>query len=126
MGYSVDLREKALEYYNECKNITQTCKTFKIARSTLYGWIRLHTENGSLEPKTRTEFKTKIDYEELRILVKEQPDAFLREYAEHFDVTAVAIFDALKKLKITRKKRLLHIKKLTQKNKNNLKKKSKR
>lgn len=125
MAYSVDLREKALEFYYECNNITKTCKTFKITRSTLYHWIKLHTETGNLEPKKRTEFKTKINYEELKELVKEKPDAFLREYAEHFGVTTVAIFDALKKLKITRKKRLLHTKKLIPKNKKHLKNPSK-
>lgn len=104
MGYSIDLREKALEYYNECKNITQTCNTFKIARSTLYSWINLHTEQGHLEPRVRKEYKTKIDYEELKGRVKEKPDAFLREHAEYFGVTIEAVWNALKKLKIKRKK----------------------
>ena len=122
MGYSVDLREKALEYYYECKNITKTCNTFKISRSALYSWIKLHTEKGNLEPKARTDYPTKIDYEELQNLVKENPDAFLKEYAEHFGVTAVAIFDALKKLKITRKKRPLHTRKQIQRNKRSLRK----
>ena len=125
MGYSVDLREKVVEYYNECKNITRTCNTFKIARSTLYSWITLHKENGNLKPKVRTEHTTKIDYDKLKNLVEEMPDAFLREYAAYFGVTTVAIWSALKKLKITRKKRLLPTKKLIQKRKQTLENASK-
>lgn len=87
--------------------------------------VKLQTEQGNLKPKVRTDYPTKIDYEELKKLVQKKPDAFLKEYAEHFGVTTVAIFDALKKLKITRKKRLLHTKKLTLKNKKHLKSKSK-
>lgn len=104
MGYSVDLREKAVEYYNGCKNVTKTCNIFKIARSTLYSWINLYEKQGILEPKVRTEYKTKIEYQELKELVKARPDAFLREYAEHFGVTIEAVRKALEKLKITRKK----------------------
>lgn len=121
MGYSVDLREKAIEYYNECKNATKTCNIFKIARSTLYSWVNLHTEQGSLGPKVRTEYKTKIDYKKLKELVKARPDAFLREYAEHFGVTIEAMRKALEKLKITRKKKLKPSRKPILKNKKYLK-----
>lgn len=120
MGYSVDLREKVLGYYRECKNITGTCNTFKIARSTLYSWIKLHKENGDLEPRVRTEYKTKIDYDKLKKLVEEKPDAFLKEHAEHFGVTITGVWDALKKLKITRKKRRPPTKKLIVKNKEHI------
>ena len=41
MAYSADLRNKALNYYEQCKNISQTAATFNLSRNTLYLWIRL-------------------------------------------------------------------------------------
>ncbi|MBS0624117.1 MAG: transposase [Verrucomicrobia bacterium] len=48
----------------------------------------------------------KLDYNLLKEYVEVHPDYFLLEIAEHFSVTEQAIFYALKKLKITRKKRI--------------------
>ena len=41
MAYSADLRNKALSYYEQCKNISQTAATFNLSRNTLYLWICL-------------------------------------------------------------------------------------
>ena len=48
MAYSVDLRNKALNFYEQCKNISQTAATFNLSRNTLYLWIRLKKQTGSL------------------------------------------------------------------------------
>jgi transposase len=55
----------------------------------------------------------KIDNQKLLEYVETNPDHFLSEIAEHFAVTLQAIFYALKRLKITRKKRRQSIKKET-------------
>ena len=49
-------------------------------------------------------------------MVSEKPDAFLKEYAESFNCTPVAIFYALEDLDITRKKNLSPITKNPKKN----------
>ena len=41
MAYSADLRNKALNFYEQCKNISQTAATFNLSRNTLYLWIKL-------------------------------------------------------------------------------------
>ncbi|MFC2613829.1 MAG: IS630 transposase-related protein, partial [Eikenella corrodens] len=53
MAYSADLRNKALNYYEQCKNISQTAATFNLSRNTLYLWIRLkkQTATGTLTGK---------------------------------------------------------------------------
>jgi transposase len=53
--------------------------------------------------------KRKIDNELLKQAVMKKPDAFLAEYAEQFNCTPAAVFYALEKLDITRKKRRLPI-----------------
>ena len=49
MAYSADLRNKALNYYEQYKNISQTAATFNLSRNTLYLWIRLKKQTGSLK-----------------------------------------------------------------------------
>ncbi len=44
MAYSADLRNKALNYYEPCKNISQTAATFNLSRNTLYLWMRLEAK----------------------------------------------------------------------------------
>ena len=46
----------------------------------------------------------KIDPEKLRLYVKDNPDAYLREIADVFHCCPTAIRKALQRLKITRKK----------------------
>ncbi|HFC5918434.1 TPA: helix-turn-helix domain-containing protein, partial [Neisseria meningitidis] len=36
-------------YYEQCKNISQTAATFNLSRNTLYLWIRLKKQTGSLK-----------------------------------------------------------------------------
>ena len=52
----------------------------------------------------RKEVWRKIDPEKLKEYVEHRPDAYLKEMAEEFGCSEVAIFKALKRLKITRKK----------------------
>jgi transposase len=57
----------------------------------------------------KRERRRKIDKAALRQAVADKPDAFLTEYAEQFGCTATAVFYALEKLGITRKKSHSHI-----------------
>ena len=68
-------------------------------------WIQQKKERGNLKIKTRESKPYKIDEKALIAYVKENPDHYLKQIAEHFHVTAPAIFFALKRLKITFKKK---------------------
>ena len=70
----------------------------------------------------RSLFK-KIDPDKLKKYIEEHPDAYLREIAEEFGCSVNAVSKALKRLKITRKKRLYAIKNKKQKKLKNMKKK---
>ena len=51
--YSVDLREKAMQFYKESKHKSKTCELFHIARTTLDDWILLEQQTGQLkQPKS--------------------------------------------------------------------------
>ena len=110
--YSVDLRKKVLNYLQYKNNDKKSAgDLFQIGIATIYRWARRMRRKGHVKPiKRRYAFK-RIDDEKLKQYIKEHPDYFLREIASHFSVSLQAIFYALRKLKITRKKRLLSIRK---------------
>jgi transposase len=83
-------------------------EAFDIPSATYYDWeAKLH--NGHFDIIVKRERRRKIDKEALKQAVAEKPDAFLKEYAEQFNCTPTAVYYALEKLTITRKKRLLPI-----------------
>ena len=105
MAYSADLRNKALNYYEQCKNISQTAATFNLSRNTLYLWIHLKKQTGSLKHQVTGLNAVKLDRQKLAQYVGQHPDAYLHEIAKHFDCTAAAVYYALKQMGMTRKKK---------------------
>jgi len=121
-AYSVDLRERVLDYLNRNNDKNAASELFKVGIATVYRWVKQKMEKGHLEPHHREYVYKKLDYNLLAQYVKDHPDYFLLEIAEHFSVTEQAIFYALKKLKITRKKRTSYTKNgMRKKEKNSLK-----
>lgn len=104
-AYSVDLRKRVLDYLKRNNDKKTASELFEVGIATVYRWVRQQKEKGHVEPHHREYVYKKLDYNLLAEYVKEHSDAFLLEIAQHFSVTEQAIFYALKKLKITRKKR---------------------
>ena len=100
-----------MAYKQEGYTLKQLQEAFGIPAETYYDW-KEKLENGfDFGIKAKGERRRKIDKTALEQAVEKNPDAFLWELAEQFNCTAVAVFYALKKLKITRKKRVLPIQK---------------
>src|SRR5215510_3186425 len=106
MAYSLDFIEKAVAFKQKGYTFEQLRETFGISSSTYYDWDDKLQNGHFYIKKVKQERNRKIDKEGLKRAVEEKPDAFLRELAEQFNCTPVAIFYALKKLKLTRKKSL--------------------
>jgi len=77
---------------------------FKVSASTLQSWKSQLKETGKLEPKKRRETWRKIEPSKLLEYLKQKPDAYLKEIAEEFGCSDVAVLKALRRLKISRKK----------------------
>lgn len=103
--YSNDLRDRALAYKDDNHTQQETCAVFGISRTTLNTWLKLRQETGSAHakpyPKTR---RRRLDEAKLKAYIGANPDAYLREIAVEFGVSATAIMDACRRFKITRKK----------------------
>ena len=103
--YSVDLREKVIEYLNRVKNKKAACEIFGVGIATVYRWVAQYKNKGNVTPKRKLHSFKRIDLEKLKIFIENNPDLFLSEIAEYFSVSPQAIFYACKRAKITRKKR---------------------
>ena len=114
MAYSKDFRARALAYLDEGHTYKQLYEAFKVYPSEIAKWRKLLNDTGSLEPQYRETRSRKIDKEKLVQAVEEKPDAYLKELAEPFDCSDQAVHNALKKLNITLKKRVIPIAKKMQ------------
>lgn len=105
MAYEEKYRIRAVEYRKEGHTIEETAKIFKIGTATLKDWVKKYDKTGEIKNKPIVRKHKKIDPVELKAYMEKYPDAFLSEIAEKFDCWPSAVDKALKKLKITRKKR---------------------
>ena len=105
MAYSIDFRKRAIEYMNEGHTEKELYATFKIWGSNVTRWRKLLEKTNSLKPQYSETRKRKINYEELKSVLERTPDATLPELAKQFNCTKQAVYYALNKMKITRKKR---------------------
>ena len=105
MSYSKDLREKAVNYYMSGHTLKETKEVFGTGINTISQWVKKYKETGDLSNKPLNRGFKKIDPEKLVLFIEKNPDAFLKEIAEEFGCSIEAVRKAMKKLKITRKKR---------------------
>ena len=104
MSYSIKFRKEVMKFIEEGNSIKSTAEQFSIGETTIKEWKKLRNETGSLEKRPLNRTFKKIDPEKLKAFVEENPDAYQYEIAEHFGCVQNAVFEALKKLNITRKK----------------------
>jgi transposase len=104
MSYDEKFRQRAIEYWNEGHTKKATAEVFKVGETTLQQWKKQLAETGGLKPKKRRETWRKIEPSRLAEYEKQHPDAYLKEIAEAFGCSEVAVLKALRRLRITRKK----------------------
>ena len=100
MPYSLDLRQKVINFVENGGKITEAAHIFGVARASIYRWLA-RTKLEATKVKRR---QRKLDWKALEKDIKENPEAKLADRAKKFGVSTSSIFYALKKMKITRKK----------------------
>jgi transposase len=111
MAYGLDLRQKVIDYIENGGRVSKGAQVFGIGRASIYRWLE-RKELAATKVKYR---QRSLDIRELSKDIQENPEARLKQRAEKFGVSATAIFKALKKMKITRKKKNYVIKKEVEK-----------
>ena len=100
MAYSLDFGQRVF-FIKEKRGLTfeETSEIFSVDIRTLFRWQR------RIDPKmTRDKPATKIDMDALQEDLQDNPERFQYERAQDYGVSQAAIFYALKRLKISRKK----------------------
>ena len=105
MSYPTKYRERTIEYRKGGHTLEETHPTFKVSISTIRSWEKQLEKEGNLKKKPLHRSYKKVNPEKLIAYVTEHPDAYQKEIAEEFGCSATAIYLAMKRLKITRKKR---------------------
>ena len=107
MAYSIDLRSRVIDFIGEGNTQEKASVIFKVGTSTITRWLALKSETGSLEKRPLNRTAHKFESEKLNAYVEENSDALLKDIAEHFGGSITGAFHALKREKITLKKRAL-------------------
>jgi transposase len=113
--YSQDLRQRVIDTVERGEgSLRQVARRFLVSLSFVRRLLRHYRDTGGVEPKPhrggRPPALGPADLERLQQLEREQPDATLEELRQRLglDCSLMAISCALRKLKITRKKKDLH------------------
>lgn len=100
MKYSIDFRKKVLEVKkSEGLSVRQTASRFHLSTQTVHRWMQTIVAK-PMGPKK----PHKLDWHALKQAAEQQNDAHLLELAERFGVSINAVFYALKKMNLHRKK----------------------
>lgn len=104
--YSEDFRLCVIKNYKNGKTKKELLSIFNISVKTLNSWIVRYEETGSVSSKKRTCYrKRKFSDANLVSYIEKNPDATLEEIAESFSVKHQSIWQRLKLLGITLKKK---------------------
>ena len=105
MSYSRKYRELTIGYRKAGHTLEETHQVFKVSISTIREWEKRLKGTGDLAKNELHRKFRKIDPEKLKTYVEEHPDAYQSEMAQAFGCSESGIRDALRRHKITRKKR---------------------
>ena len=105
MGYSEKYKIRTIEYRHTGHTLEETHKIFKVAITTIRVWEKQLRETGGFKKKELHRSFRKINPERLKAYLAEHPDSYQREMAEAFKCSESGIRNALRRHKITRKKK---------------------
>ena len=101
---SIDLRKRVVGYVQAGHTHQEASEHFFINVSSVYRWMKLLRETGSLEVKPTPRSPHRLYLEPLKKYVDEHPDSYIWDIAEYFKCGKTTVFHALRKLGYFRKK----------------------
>ena len=103
--YSLDLKERVIEYIKLGNNQKTSAKIFMVSKSSVSRWWIRYEQEGIIKPKARLGSKGKIDPNQLKIYVENNEDKTLAEIAGLFKASICSVYRRLKKLGFSYKKK---------------------
>ena len=105
MAYGMDLKERVVNFVNAGHTQEEARLTFNVGITTIKRWKSQFAQRGSLENKPLNRVARLFTSKELNAYIEKNPDALLKDIAQHFNASISGAFYALKREKITLKKR---------------------
>jgi len=107
MSHSEIIRIQALKYVDNGGLIVDALEIYDISRSSFQRWRAMNSETGSVAIPPNNE--------KLKSYIHDNPSAYIAEISNHFKLSTGCICEALKRLKISRKKKACYTLKETMK-----------
>ena len=120
MSHPNEIRELAINHVEDGGLILDALEKYKVSRSSFQRWVRLKKETGSSAIPARNTQPYKVDNSKLKEYIKENPSAYIKEISDHFNLSTGCISTALKRLKISSKKKVCYTQNATKNNETNL------
>ena len=89
--YSMDLRERVANAWDESGDADDIAATFKVSRAWVHRLIQRRRETGSIAPRQQTKFRSRVlagQEGRLAALITARPDATLAELRDGLATTA--------------------------------------
>jgi transposase len=102
MRCSSDLRKRVLDFVRGGGSKAAAARRFQVSRASVYNWLKAPDGLAYRRPGPR--HPRRLDWEALREHVGQYPDRTQKERAHHFGVSRHGIWQALRKMGVTRKK----------------------
>jgi transposase len=106
-AYSIDLREKVIQFIQSGKTQIEAAKTFNIHKSTINHWLSRLRKEGSLKARANLGSKSKINIDELIRCITNNSNLRLIDLKKIFEISIVSLHKWLKKLGFVYKKKPL-------------------
>src|SRR5437764_2871735 len=90
-AYSMDLRERVAEAWDETGDADEIAATFRVSRAWVHRLIQRRRETGSIAPRPQMKFRSRVlagQETRLAALVTARPDATLEELRDALPTTA--------------------------------------
>lgn len=104
--YSIHLRKKVILNIKKGLSFSEISTQFQIDYMTVKRWLKMYKEGSLQDPKPKLRKPKKLNPNDLKKYVNQNPDLTIKQIANHFNVWPQAVFYRLNKLNYTYKKRL--------------------
>ena len=99
MTYSIDLRQRVVAFVEAGGAKAEAARRFSVSEGSVHNWLK----RDNLAPTLVKHRERKLNWKALEQHIQDEPDAKLKDRAEHFGVHTTAIWYAIKQMNITRK-----------------------
>ena len=118
--YSLDLRQKVIEFIDSGNSQRHASKIFKISKTTINRWCLRYKNEGHYKSRKRLGSKAKIDKESFALYIQNNPNATSDSIGKAFGMSASGARYWLRAIGFSYKKKPLPTWKLIKKSEKNI------